>query len=316
MRARLRTCFGVLAIAVSVVIAAAGASWAYFATTGSSIASANVGALSAPAIASANAGAGTVALSWNAVTPPAGGTVSYYVTRNGGVPAGNCPTSTSPASVTSCTDSGLAAGTYHYTVTAVWQSWTATSATQNVTLSSGALAKFVVSAPATATAGTGFTATITAEDSSGNTVTSYAGSQAISISGLSPSPNSTRPGYPATVNFSAGVGSATVTPVDAQTSSLAATQGAVTGISGSIAVSPAGASSFTVANPGGQTAGTAFGDTITALDSYGNTATGYTGSQALTFSGPASSPNPTLPSYPASVSFNAGVGTGSPAHAL
>ena len=53
-----------------------------------------------------------------------------------------------------------------------------------------------------------------------------------------------------------------------------------------------------VANPGPQTAGTAFSETITAHDPYGNVATGYTGNQAITFSGPPNSPNGTAPIYP------------------
>jgi hypothetical protein len=45
-------------------------------------------------------------------------------------------------------------------------------------------------------------------------------------------------------------------------------------------ISPAAASTFTLSNPGTQTAGTAFNETITAYDAYGNVATGFTGSQA------------------------------------
>jgi hypothetical protein len=57
--------------------------------------------------------------------------------------------------------------------------------------------------------------------------------------------------------------------------------------------------------------GNAFSDAITAIDSYGNTATTYTGIQAITFSGPANSPNLTSPVYPAAVNFTSGVGTAS-----
>ena len=46
-------------------------------------------------------------------------------------------------------------------------------------------------------------------------------------------------------------------------------------------------------NPGGQVAGTSFGLGITAIDAYGNTATGYSGAKAMTFSGPANSPTGT-----------------------
>jgi hypothetical protein len=86
-----------------------------------------VGTLARPTISGAVAGPSTVALSWSAVTPPGTGTVSYYVSRDGGAPAGDCPSSSSTSTVTTCTDSNLSLGVHHYTVTAVWRSWTATS---------------------------------------------------------------------------------------------------------------------------------------------------------------------------------------------
>src|SRR5204863_548605 len=100
---------------------------AFFGTTGAGHAAATLGTLSAPT-PTATAGAGTVALTWAAVSPPSGSdTVSYYVRRDGANAGGNCPTQASPSTATSCTDSGLSAGTYQYMVTAVWRSWSATS---------------------------------------------------------------------------------------------------------------------------------------------------------------------------------------------
>jgi hypothetical protein len=115
---------------VAVLLVAGLGAFAYFTSTGSGTASASVASLSAPTITSATPGAGTVALSWSPVTPPGSGTVTYYVTRDGGNAGGTCATAGSPAGATTCTDSGLAAGTYSYTVTAKWRSWTATSASQ------------------------------------------------------------------------------------------------------------------------------------------------------------------------------------------
>ena len=106
--------------------------WAYFTGTGSGTATASTGTLSAPLLATPTPGAGTVSLSWSTVSPPSGSDpVTYYVQRDGGAAAGNCPGLASPSGVTSCTDSGLSAGTYQYTVTARWHSWTATSASQD-----------------------------------------------------------------------------------------------------------------------------------------------------------------------------------------
>ena len=161
------------------------------------------------------------------------------------------------------------------------------------------------------TAGTAFNVTIKGLDQSGFLFPGLTGTQTIAFSGPSNSPNGTAPLYPATVSFAGGVGTASVTLYDAQTTQLKATQGSVTGTSGNITVSAlATPVSFTVPNPGTQTAGTPFSETITAADQYGNAATGYAnGNHTLTFTGPLNAPNGKAPSYPAQVNFTNGVGT-------
>ena len=101
-----------------------------------------------------------------------------------------------------------------------------------------ALTSFKVT-PATnnPTAGTAFNVTITGLDQSGFMFPGLTGTQTIAFSGPSNSPNGTAPLYPATVNFSGGVGTASVTLYDAQTTQLTATQGSVSGTSGNITVS-------------------------------------------------------------------------------
>ena len=64
---------------------------AYWSTPGEANASANLATLPSPTISTATPGAGTVELTWSAVTPPGGGTVEYFVTRDGGSPGGGCP---------------------------------------------------------------------------------------------------------------------------------------------------------------------------------------------------------------------------------
>ena len=168
----------------------------------------------------------------------------------------------------------------------------------------------VVPATNTPTAGTPFNVTVTGLDQSGFTFPGLTGPQTIAFSGPSNSPNGTAPIYPASVTFAGGTGTASVTLYDAQTTKLTATQGSVTGASGNITVSPLAAPvSFTVPNPGTQTAGTAFSETITAADQYGNAASGYTGNHTLTFTGPAKAPNGKSPTYPGQVNFTNGVGT-------
>ena len=106
---------------------------AYLASVGAGASTATVGALPTPVIASATPGAGTVGLNWApGVTAPQSGSVTYYVKRDGGNAAG-CPTSSAPTGVTSCTDTNPATGSHSYTVTAVWRTWTATSAPRSTT---------------------------------------------------------------------------------------------------------------------------------------------------------------------------------------
>ena len=153
-------------------------------STGSGSATASTGTLDAPVITTATPGGGTVALSWATVTPPDSGAATYYVTRDGGAPAGNCPTSSAPTSATSCTDSGVSAGSHDYNVTVVWRSWTGISTTSAVNLDSGAATKLVLSAATTTpSAGTADNLTITAEDSADNTVTSYVGLHDLTFGG-------------------------------------------------------------------------------------------------------------------------------------
>ena len=76
-------------------------------------------------------------------------------------------------------------------------------------------------------------------------------------------------------------------------------------------VTPALTSFSVTSSTNNPTAGTPFNVTITALDQSGFTFPGFTGAQAIAFSGPASSPNGTAPLYPPTVNFSTGTGTAS-----
>jgi trimeric autotransporter adhesin len=275
-----------IAALLVVLMGIAGSASGYFSSSGSGTSHANIGTLSAPSISSATPGAGTVTLNWGSVTAPGAGTVRYYVTRDGGPAAGNCPSSTSPATTTTCTDSGLSLATHTYRVVAVWQSWTATSSASAVTVSFGALDHFLVSAPASATAGGALSVAVTAKDASGNTVTSYTGTVHLSSTD---SQASIPPDYSFTAadagshTFSSAV---TLKTAGAQTLSANDTsQTSATGTSGSISVSAAAPSKlvFTVSPGGAITGGTAFGTqpSVAAQDAYGNVTTGYASTVSL-----------------------------------
>jgi hypothetical protein len=317
-----------LLLTLLAALAASTVAWAFWAAQGSGAASGHVGSLPAPSITSAMPGGGTVTLQWSAINAPGAGVVSYYVSRDGGAPSGACPSSSAPATQTSCTDTGVSIGSHSYTVTAVWRSWTASSVSTSVQVLTGP-ATHLLLMPATTspTAGAANALTVTAKDASNNTVTSYVGTKSLTFGGPS-NAGSSQPtvtdssgtavsfGAAETIDFSNGAASASgtsngvMTLYKAETVKITVSDGTIGNGSGvSVTVSPASASSFTVPTPSTQTAGTAFEASLTALDAYGNTATGYAGNKTIAFSGPANSPNGKAPSYPSPISFSAGVGT-------
>jgi hypothetical protein len=317
---------GLVAIAAFALLAitAAGTAIAYFTTMGTGDSAPTVvSAIAKPTIAAATpATGGTVALTWGAVTAPGSGTVTYTVSRNGEKADGTC---SSTLSVVSCTDGGLEPGTYTYLVTAKWRSWTAVSSTKAATVTVGPADHLVLSATSlTPTAGAADNLTITAKDAKGGTVTTYVGSHSITFSGAPASPN----GAIATVADSSGgavnFGSATALTFSAGAATVSSTTNGVMKLyrsgaaqigasDGSIStatplevtVAAATAAKFiptaTTATP---TAGEADNLTITALDAYGNTATSYTGSKSLTFSGAA-----TVGIYKPTVASSSGTAT-------
>ena len=162
----------------------------------------------------------------------------------------------------------------------------------------------LAAATTTPTAGAADNLTVTAQDTYGNTVTSYIGSHNLNFSGAGAvggnNPTVTDSsgaainfGAATAITFTAGV--ATVSGSNngvmklykAETANIVVSDGTYNNGTGlSVTVSPIAVSRLLLAaattTP---TAGAADNLTITALNSYGNTATGYTGSHNLTFSG-------------------------------
>jgi hypothetical protein len=143
--------------------------------------------------------------------------------------------------------------------------------------------KFVVSAPTSATAGTAASVTVTAVDSTGNTVTGYTGTVSFSSSdgqAVLPSSYTFTASDKGVHTFSVTLktaGSRSVTATDTKTSSL-------TGMDAAISVSPAAASKMLVSAPASVQQGTTFSVTVTIQDAYGNTVPSYTGTVALSSS--------------------------------
>jgi hypothetical protein len=118
--------------------------------------------------------------------------------------------------------------------------------------------------------------TVTAENADESTNTGYTGT--VHFTSTDP-----QAALPADYTFSAadqGVHTFNATLATAGLRSLSVADIAapsVDGVQVSILVNPAAATQFALSGPSGVTAGTAFSLTVTALDAYGNTATGYTG---------------------------------------
>jgi hypothetical protein len=209
-----------------------------------------------------------------------------------------------------------------------------------LTVSPGTASKYLLSAAsATPAAGASDNLTVTAQDTYGNTDTSYAGSHSLVFSGASASPGGNVPtvsdssaadvafGSATAIEFSAGVavggegvGGAMKLPKSGSTA-VKATEGSITTPTAvTVTVSP-GAATKLVLTASTQTpvAAANFNLTTTAQDVYGNTATAYTGSKNITFSGASASPSGALPTVvnsagtvvnfgsPTALTFTAGV---------
>ena len=243
------------------------------------------------------ASGGTVTLSTTDGTFPGSCTSNCATTDNGN--------GTYTATLTSSTTA------HAVTVTAKLDSSTVSN-TGAVTFAPGPATKLLLGAATTTpTAGVGDNLTVTAQDVNNNTATSYTGDKNLTFGGASAgggnNPTVTDKtgsaidfGNSTTITFTSGV--ATVSGSNngvlklykAESPSLTVSDGSINNGGGlSVTTGAATAASFSLAaNTTTPAAGAADGLTITAKDSYGNTATGYTGDHSLTLSGANASPNP------------------------
>jgi len=184
------------------------------------------------------------------------------------------------------------------TITATTGSITGTSG--SFTVNAAGVSKFAFSSIGTQTAGTAFSITITAQDTYGNTVTSYTGNPTLTCSAGTGTISPTSSG-----NFVSGTKTVSVTITKSGSATITATDGSITGTSGSFTVNPGALASFSFNTIGTQTRSTAFSITITALDANGNTVTSYSSTNTLSASNGVTI-NPT-----STGAFSNGVWTGS-----
>jgi hypothetical protein len=144
-----------------------------------------------------------------------------------------------------------------------------------VLVTPGAATHLALTAPSQVVAGAGFSLTVTALDAFGNTATGYTGTVHFSSTDLAAS-------LPANYTFvgtDQGIHGFDVTlkTAGAQTFTVADTITATITGTGVVTVVPGSATHFGLLTPASVTAGSAFLTTVTALDAFGNTATGYGG---------------------------------------
>jgi hypothetical protein len=171
-----------------------------------------------------------------------------------------------------------------------------------------AAASFVVSGLPTGpvTAGAPFSATVTAVDSNGNVATGYRGTVHFGPGGvlttvLTSGSGDTLPGDYTFTGGDAGTHTfAGIALTTAPSDGFSVTDTSTASVTGSaiVQITPGPASTLDLSAPANATAGSSFVATVTALDAYGNTATGYTGTVHFT-----SDDTGTQTSLPADYSF-------------
>ena len=159
-----------------------------------------------------------------------------------------------------------------------------TGSQSGITVTAAAADHLIVAAPAGATAGTPFDLVVTAKDPFNNTASGYTGTVSFTSTdggATLPDPYTFTASDNGVHTFSGGAtlilaGSQTITATDTTTSS---TTGAST-----VLVSAAAVNHFSITTNGTVAAGMPFDLIVTALDAYGNTVTGYTGTVTFTTS--------------------------------
>jgi trimeric autotransporter adhesin len=272
--------------------------WAYWTTYGAGTASVSTGNLNAPSgvtVASTN-NTGSVPVSWtgSSGTPVPQG---YYLTRvklsdSTTSPAcGSSPTSLITVGA-SCTDSSVPNGTFKYTVTAVYNTWTTTSGSSiNITVSVPTQLAFTTSPSSTGTSATALPTqpVVAVQDVSGNTVVTDTSSVTLALTTPAGATLACTPNPRGAV---AGVVTFTGCQIDnVGTYTLTATDGLLTpATSSSVTITAGAASTLAVTtSPSSSTGGVAFASqpVVTVQDAGGNTVTTSVASVTLTITTPA-----------------------------
>jgi FG-GAP-like repeat len=158
---------------------------------------------------------------------------------------------------------------------------TITGSSSSVVISSGPIARFVLSGiPSNTAAGAPFVFTVAGQDLFGNSTPGYSGTVHFTLS-------DSQAALPANTKLTSGTGvfSATLKTAGTQTLTVADTATtSISGVSTSIIVAPASATHVAVIASSAMAAGNIFVFTVTAQDSFNNTDTNYSGTVHFTSS--------------------------------
>jgi hypothetical protein len=249
-----------------------------------------------PASATAGAGFGVVITArdslGNAATSFAGNVTVAITGGTGKAGAALRGTTTVAAASGVATLSGLSvdsAGTgYTLTATATGPA-NATSTAFDITVAPASRLAFTTEPPASAAAGAGFGVVVTARDSLGNTATGFSGTVTVAITGGTGKAGAALRGT-SSVAAVAGVATFSGLSVDSVGTGYTFTASATgptsaTSTAFDVVAAPASRLAFTTEPPASAAAGAGFGAVVTARDSLGNTATGFTGNVTLAITG-------------------------------
>ncbi len=144
----------------------------------------------------------------------------------------------------------------------------AVSTNASLTVGAGSASRFAITAPSSVTSGNSFSFTVTAQDDAGNTATGFSGTLLFTSSDASAT-------LPASSTLNSGSKTFSAILRTAGSRSITVTSGSLSK-SFSISVDASGASLLVLSGvPSSSAAGDAFTFTVTAKDSNGNIATGY-----------------------------------------
>jgi hypothetical protein len=156
---RLIARLGQAALLFAVLTVLATGALGYFSATGTGTAQATVSTISAPANPTPLQSGSSITIGWSAATLSSGAAVQgYRVRRSDGTNVCGVPTLTTALQ---CTDSAVPAGTYTYTVTAVYNTWVSAATSGSITvltsptLSSTPLSQSATPAPSISFSGGG-----------------------------------------------------------------------------------------------------------------------------------------------------------------